>query len=325
MSFKGIKGQDKAINLLQSILRNNRLASAYLFCGPEGVGKRMVANTLAKTINCQEASTDSCDKCASCLKIEKNQHPDFHYIGGLNNEDSAGGSAIKIEEVRQLQKEINLKPYEARKKVFIIDQAHHLTQEAANALLKVLEEPPQNSLIILITSQPEKLFKTIISRCQLIKFACLKREVLQQALIKDYSLDSSQAHFLAYFSEGRLGYALKLKESSLYKEKNALMDNYLAGPKSRQDYSLAPDKDNLRRDLNLLAVWLRDIYLIKTGIAHSELVNLDRKDQLLKVMHRYSFSELQDALNYLSQSLLYLEQNVNIKLLLACLKGFLKG
>ncbi len=130
MSFQDIKGQDKPIQMLKEYIKQSRLNGGYLFVGPEGVGKRLVAKTVAKAINCQgeglDASTtlsvdgernrtiDSCDKCVSCLKIDKNQHPDFHLIDTESSDD------IKIEYIRQLQKDINLKPYEGKTKVFIM-------------------------------------------------------------------------------------------------------------------------------------------------------------------------------------------------------------
>lgn len=344
MSFPDIKGQDKSIQILKEHLKQSRLANGYLFVGGEGVGKKLVAKTLAKTVNCQEELLDSCDKCASCLKIEKNQHPDVHIVDAatplnINSEQSkndiADSTAIKIGHIRQLQKDISLKAYEGKRKVFIIDNAHHLTAAASNALLKILEEPPRDSLIILISANPTLLFKTIISRCQVLRFSTLARAELEDILRKDYSLDNHLAHFLAYFCEGRLGRALSLKDTDILKKKNRIIDalalSNLAFPKgptsTSQRYtepalesSSIKNREELRVYLNILTGWFRDMYLIKIGMPHSELINLDRKTELLKFMPRFSFPDLDAILNFISESLLYLEQNVNIKLLLSNLK-----
>ena len=325
MSFRDIKGQDKTIHLLQECLRQSHVATAYLFLGPEGIGKSMIAKTLAKAINCLQGSTDSCDRCISCLKIEKNGHPDLHIIGSSINNDESSTDAIKIEDIRRLQKLINLKPYEGKKSVFIIDNAHNLTPEASGALLKTLEEPPKNSLIILISSKPALLFKTIISRCQIFKFSPLPRIGLEQMLKTDYSFDNNKAHFLSFFSEGRLGHALNLNNAGIFEEKNKIIDGFIRHQPDDLEGLFTKNRNSMRICMNILATWFRDIYLIKIGAPHSELINLDYKNQLLGLMNRYSFSDLDEALNYICESLLYLEQNVNIKLLLAYFMHLTKG
>lgn len=313
MSFKDIKGQDKSIQILRQYLKHNCLKGSFLFIGPEGIGKKLVARTLAKALNCLGNNPDSCDECASCLKIEKNLHPDVHLV------DSENADAIKIEQIRQLQKDISLRPYEGKIKVFIIDNAHNLTAEAENASLKIIEEPLKDSLIILISSKPQLLFKTIISRCKLVKFYPLKRTELEGLLKIDYHLDSDQAHFLAYFSEGRIGEALKLKDNDFLKEKNRVIDEFIL-KNSHLDNLLVQSKENIRQNLNILAGWFRDIYLIKTGLPHHELINLDRKAQILRLMGHYALFDLDEILNSISSTFLYLEQNVNMRLLVSNLK-----
>jgi DNA polymerase-3 subunit delta' len=314
MSFQNIKGQSKAIEIIQQSIRRNRLAGGYIFVGPQAVGKKLFAQILAKAVNCFNLTEDSCDSCPSCKKIDKNEHPDLHLFAEPER------SAIKIEQIRNLQKDISLRPYEGKRKVFIIDNAEDLTAEAANALLKILEEPPANSLIILITAKPNLLFKTIISRCKVIKFSSLKRSQLQEILVTDYSLDNRLAHFLAYFSEGSIGKALALKETDILHSKNRIIDEFVVERKVAVDYSSLENKEYLRQSLNILASWFRDIYLVKTGMPHTELINLDRKGDLLRTMSNFSFLDLDGILNFISDALLYLEQNINVKLLVANLR-----
>jgi DNA polymerase-3 subunit delta' len=318
MSFKDIKGQDKAIQLLQRYIESGQLTGSYLFAGPEGIGKRMSALTLAKAVNCLKNKSDPCDTCASCIKIEKGAHPDIFFIG-------SEGADVKIESIRQLQNDIALRPYEAGKKVFIIDNAHNLTKEASNALLKTLEEPPKDSLIILITEKPSLLFKTIISRCKVIRFYPLKRIDAEKALKNNYGLADDLAHFLAFFSEGRLGNAIKIKEAGVFEEKNKIIDEFIFSRKTDLGASLLKEREGLRLGLNILAGWFRDIYMVKIGTPYYSLINLDRKNDLLKTMNRYSFSDLNEIFALLSDSLLYLEQNVNAKLLLSNLKVSMRG
>ncbi len=315
MSFKEIKGQRQPIEILKASLRHSAIAGAYLFVGQEGIGKCLAAINFAKALNCIEGGNDPCERCASCMKITKKQHPDLHFI---EPEDSG---AIKIDCIRELKKEMGLRPYEAKKKVFIINDAHELTPEAANALLKVLEEPARDSLIILVTAKPNLLFKTIISRCQVIKFYPLKRQELEEILSREYHLDKMGAHFLAYFSEGRLGRALKTKDTDILRNKNRVIDAFAFF--NKRGYGCGPmpqKKEDIRAHLNILASWFRDLYLVKAGLVHSQIINLDRKEELLGLMSRYSWLELDLALDTISDSLSYLEHNINTKLLLLNLK-----
>lgn len=315
MSFQNILGQETAISRLKDYIEQERLVNGYLFCGPEGVGKRMTAITLAKAVNCESQSSDACDKCSSCLRIAANQHPDLHII------DAEDAERIKIENIRQLQREISLRPYEARKKVFIIDNAHQLTAEAAGALLKVLEEPPKDSLIILISAKPNLLFKTIISRCRIIKFSPMARAGLEEALKKDYSLHLYLAHFLAYFCEGRIGNALALKQTDVLREKNRVIDDFIFTHNSPMDDLSKATAPQMRRYLNILTAWFRDAYLARAGLSHSELINLDRKSELLKFTERFTSVELEEILKSISDYIFYLQHNINAKLLMANLRA----
>ncbi len=314
MSFKEIKGHDQAILSLQQDLEQARLAASYLFLGPEGIGKRQAAITLAKVLNCQRGSWDSCDNCSSCQKIDAQIHPDLHWI------NASPDDYIKIEDIRRLKNEIGLRPYEGKRKVFIIDNAHLFTAEASNALLKVLEEPPGQSTIILVSAKSALLFKTIVSRCRIVRFYPLTREGLSEILKVDYHLDEATAHFLAYFSEGRLGCSVKLKESGILQEKNRVINEFALAAGREMTNAAIEDKHTLRNYLNILATWFRDIYMLKIGLPQTELIHLDRRVDLLKMMQRHNFSDLEIIMNFISDSLRYLEENINPKLLLSNLR-----
>jgi DNA polymerase III subunit delta' len=309
MKLSDIKAQDKPLHILKSYIAQERLEGGYLFSGPQGVGKKLIALGLAKIVNCEKPGEEPCEECPSCKKIENSRHPDVHLIELEDDE-------IKIEFIRQLQREISFKAYEGKRKVFIIDNAHKLTAEASNALLKILEEPPKGSLMILISDKPSLLFKTIISRCKVVKFYPLKRAKLQEIMIQDYGLDKTLAHFLAYYSEGRLGSALRLKDTDILKEKNSAIDKFVFVKRPQVETLALKDKDEIKGMLNFLASWFRDMYFIKIGMPYSEVINLDRKDELLRSMSDFSFLDLNDIVESISEALLNLEQNINTRLLL---------
>ncbi|MBU0503899.1 MAG: DNA polymerase III subunit delta' [Candidatus Omnitrophota bacterium] len=318
MSFKDIKGNSRTIELLKSGIIQDTLFGAYIFSGPDGIGKMLAAKTLAKALNCQENNSDACGICPSCSRIDKGVHPDISIIDAL-------GSEIKIDYIRQLQRDISLRPYEARKKVFIINNAHDLNPESSNAFLKTLEEPPKNSLIILVSAKPSLLFKTILSRSKIIRFYPLKRQELKEALINDYGLDAQTGHFLAYYSEGSIGKALYLKDRDILREKNQVIDDLFSAEAGSAGNHSENKREDIRRSLDILAGWIRDIYLVKSGQPQEEMIHLDRKSDILRLANHYSFFDLDVILKAVSDSLLYLGQNVNTKLLLANLQFSLKS
>mgnify|MGYP000583811109 CR=1 FL=1 len=314
MPFGDIKGHRVALDLLTGDLRSGKLAGAYFLSGQEGLGKFFAARTFAKAINCLSFEADSCGSCSSCRKIDKQEHPDVHFL-----EPEGASEALKIESVRQMQQKISLRPYEGKKTVVVIREAHTLTSEAANALLKTLEEPPQHAVFILTSSRQALMFKTIVSRCRLVRFAPLQRHALEEILRDDFSVPQPRAHFLAYFSEGRIGHALALRESSLLEQKNRIIDEFIFS--SQGQAGSVKERQDARVVLNVLATWFRDLYLVKTGLPHSELINLDRRDELLGFINRYGWSALERIIGSISESLFYLEHNVNTRLLLSNMRA----
>lgn len=309
MRFADILGHEKPLAIINAYIQGSAFSGGFIFSGPEGIGKRMVAKIIAQELNCAAQGAKPCGLCDSCRKIEKSAHPDLHIIEN-------GEAQIKIEDIRGILREASFKPYEGAMKVFIIDNAHKLNTEAANSLLKTLEEPPKSTLIILITHKPQNIIKTVLSRCKMIKFPSLVRAQLEDFLIKNYSLDKLSAHFLAYYAEGRLGLALKLKDSLQLQEKNKIFDSFVLSVKPLDRNLMGQSKEQLRFSLNILASWFRDLYLLKAGLRDKEIIHLDRQEDLLKLTPQYSFKQLDDIMATISESTLYLEKNINSKLLL---------
>lgn len=312
MRLAEIRGQQAAVAQLQAYRRAGSLRGGFLFVGPEGIGKFAVAGAFARALVCAEAGEDACGRCPACLRAGRGQHPDVTLI-------DPGGAEIGVEEVRSLQDRASLRPYEAALKIFVINNAHQLNAVSANAFLKTLEEPPGYCLIILVTHKPGLLLKTIVSRCRTVKFLPFARGELAELLCREHGMAPDSGRFLAHLCEGRLGAALRLKDTPVLDRKNRLIDMF-AGAHAAPDEKMFKDRSQLRECLSLLATWFRDVYLYKAGAAQDELIHRDRRNDVALSAQGYSFARLDEIIDCISQGMAYLDQNVNMKLLMANLQ-----
>src|SRR2546422_4177797 len=212
MTFDSFIGNRKVIERLRAKLQQDRFPHSLIFSGPEGVGKHTCALMIAKALNCTRAATgDFCGECASCRKIDSGTHPD---VMTISVEEEA--TRIKIDQIRDLLVMLNLQPLEGRNKVFIIDPADLLNAEAENALLKGLEEPPENSFFILITVNVHELLLTVRSRCQVYNFTPLTLDEIRQHGISD--------ELVVRWSQGSIGRARSLEIAQLKSEREVVLD-----------------------------------------------------------------------------------------------------
>ena len=224
-----VVGQDRVVSLLQHSLERQSVAHAYLFIGPPHVGKMTLAINLAQALNC-EAAEPPCGECDSCQKIDSAKHADVQVIGLASDEDSAETNhrvEIGIDQIRQMQHSSSLPPFEGKYKVFIIDGAERLSIEAANCLLKTLEEPADKVIFSLLTTNEQFLPPTVISRCQRLELLPLATAEVEAALNKR-GIESPRARFLAKLSRGCLGWALSAAfDESLLQQRSEKMDRLL--------------------------------------------------------------------------------------------------
>lgn len=191
MSFDSILGQELPKQILSRALENGSIAHAYLFFGPESIGKRLTALEFARALNCEQSGPQSaCGHCNSCSKIDRGLHPDIFIVEPVKSTPTARESLIKIDPIRNLQRKLSYLPYEGRSKVAIIDGAESMNLQAANTFLKTLEEPPGQTIIIMIASNPNLLLPTIISRCQALKFHALSTSQVKEILLKKLQADA---------------------------------------------------------------------------------------------------------------------------------------
>jgi len=272
LSFSSLLGQEKAKFLLGRALASGQLAHAYLFRGPDGVGKQLFARSLAAAVNCRQrqgpesslrsTSLDACGHCPSCRKYSSENHPDFLVI-------SPEKGVIKIDRIREMTQALSYPPYESSVRVVLLEDIHTMRPEAANSLLKTLEEPPDNNLLILTAAAAKDVLITISSRCQVIPFFSLGQEETAQILLQELpDLNPETARLLARLSEGCPGQALLLYRQemvAIWREVVALISD--PGHDSNRDVGLllqaaetmAALKEDLLPLLGLLRIWLRDL------------------------------------------------------------------
>lgn len=310
-TFDQILGHQRQKDVLGRALANGRLAHAYLFSGPDGIGKQLMAIALARAVACDEQR--GCGECTPCRKIDHRNHPDLHLL-------EPQGTSIKIEQVRTIQRDLSLKPLEASRKICLIDQAELLTTGASNALLKTLEEPRGDSLLILLTAQPNRLLETIRSRCQNIPFNRHPHSRIKAELEKQLQLESAEAHILAALSEGSFKKAFG-KDRELFLEQRRTLLKTLTGLSAGSilpilDFAdrLAGEKTALPDILEIFQAFYRDVLLVHHGRDAEELVNRDLLEKIERVAARASLSSVLEKLAALDNARRHLDRNVNRQL-----------
>ncbi|ADL11596.1 DNA polymerase III subunit delta' [Acetohalobium arabaticum] len=316
MAFGDVVGQDTPIDILQNGLKRDRVNHAYLFAGKKGVGKEFTAVQFAKALNCKERKSDACGECISCRKFNSGNHPDI-----VNIEPE--GKYIKIDQIRSLQQNTSYKPYESEWKIYIIKQADRMNLQAANGLLRTLEEPPKYVVIILLASKEDLLLPTITSRCQIIKFRTLTVDEITDRLISRFELDRAEAEKIAILADGSLGKAIEFIENEdTLTTREIILDELkeLNGLDIVEVFELVQKildyKEEIDGILESIITFYRDLLLYKGSQKEELLINFDYQEEVIKLSREYTFDELQSIIEEIEQTN-NLVQNTNVKLQLA--------
>lgn len=316
MPLSTIKGQDRVLDALKRSISANRVAHAYLFEGPDGSGRRATALALIQTLFCKETlNGDGCGICPSCRKVVAGNHPDLQLLMPLPDKRD-----ISIEQIRELQQILSLRPYEANRKACLIEPADRMNEKSANALLKTLEEPPGNAIIVLLTTQADLLLSTIRSRCQHLRFSPLDDVVIIDLLIQQ-GMDPAKARELALLAEGSMERASTLEEESDTTQRQELLA-VLSKASSRNvatvfdaAESIAGGREETLFVFNFLLSLLRDMILIRScgqiGIANSFL-----SAELTTEASRFTPAGMMEALELCIEIRRAIQGNANPKLAL---------
>jgi DNA polymerase-3 subunit delta' len=281
MGFSELIGHSNQIETLRRALLNDRLHHAYLFLGPDGVGKRTLAMALAQAIHCSELQGDYCGRCVNCASIIHGNHADVRFIGPL-----LGKKEIAIQQIRELERELRFRSFGGKQKIAIVDPVTLMNAAAQNALLKTLEEPPAKSLIILIAPNGGGLLPTVRSRCLRLSFAPLPCAEVAAFLQAKHRVKAEEAVFLAAMATGSIGVALSLDQEGLIEKRKTWTE--MLGSLKPGDYqaavvtaeALAATRDGALEFFKWAESWYRDLLVYRVTRNSEELVNLDMLAQI---------------------------------------------
>lgn len=332
MSLFNILGHKRQIDILDRAYGLKRLAHSYIFAGPSGVGKKLLAKEFAKALNCEKTLSNEdakhftvCGNCPSCTSIEEGTHINF-----ISLEPEKG--IIKIDKVRELLKSLSYK-VDKGMRVVVFDDGHTLGAEAQNALLKTLEEPPENTILILVTSRPQDFLTTILSRCQKIAFGVLEESLIKNYLIDEDGLAPDKAETIARLSGGSFSSAFAILDEGLDKKLEDFLSKFLnlmdCGSGSveeviKESGVLAKD-EKLDDFFEVLKSWYRDIALINVG--GSEFVHNKDFIKELESDRAFGFSKGAKAFSMVEESLYnltpprYGNKQLTLEVLLISLSG----
>ena len=312
-----VAGHEWAVRQLARAIDENRLGQAYLITGPPRIGKATLALALAMAIECTGPARP-CGRCRACVRIATHTHADTRLI-------APDGDRLKIDQIRELQRELALAPLEARQRVAILNDFERATPEAMNALLKTLEEPPSHAVLILIATEADALLSTIVSRCQVIGLRPLTTAQVRQALIADEGVSAERAELLAHLSGGRMGWAIEAaRDASVLEKRAARIEaaQRLMGASRVERFAyaeaLARSPAEARDTIDTWRTWWRDVMLAAGG-SRAHLTHIDRADQIAALAARLDLQRARAAADACSQALWQLDKNATPRLVIEVL------
>jgi len=317
MSLESIPGQPRAKRFLRGLVGRGRIPHALLFSGLPGTGKRAMALELAKLLNCLEPDEehgDCCDHCLPCRKVDGGLHPDFLLI-------RKDGTFIKIEQIREVRGRLRYRPAEARWRVVVIEEAQSLREEAGNALLKMLEEPPQRNLFVLTVPEPQMLLPTLVSRCCQVRFQPLEDAWIEEYLVRTHGLEPAAAKDAARLAQGSLERALQMAQSDhLDRSREVIVRLTKLCSEPMLDFFITTDQwakksEDLEGDLECIRLWLRDLLLFRlTRGQHHPAFALD--SQTIQAVWGVSPESLFSLYDQSEKAMQHLRGNANKQLTL---------
>jgi len=316
--FADVLDQHHAIGLLRAALRSGRVHHAYLFAGPAGTGRSETAAAFAQALQCERYREDSCGACEPCRKVAADVHPDVRWVRPLE-----GRTSIGIDQVREVRRDAAYGPHEGRWKVFVFCPADSMLAEAQNSLLKLLEEPPDRVVFVLVVESPQALLPTVVSRCQMVRFNLVPISQIEHALRVQFGVEPARARVLAALSAGRAARAAAWsRDPTALQDRDAVVDHLVRAEREgllaalQACEFLAQDRSRLAERLEVAALWYRDLLVWRETRDPALLVNVDRRAEVEALAESLDERALRRRLEALEEARWAVRRNVSPRLAL---------
>jgi DNA polymerase III subunit delta' len=317
MPFSSLVGNERIKRLLRRAVAEGRVGQSLILAGPRGVGKHQFALALAQALNCERpVKGDACGNCVPCRKVARGEHLDVETI-------KADGQVIKIHQMREMSNKAQFRPYEGRHRVLILDDAERLNQSSANSILKVLEEPPETTLLVLLTSKPYALLETIRSRCLMLSFAPLTSEELESHLKANFKRPAEETQMIARLARGSIGRALEI-DLGEYREKRAMLIDLIESLALKRDtlklmeaaehLAKKLERAEFEEHLDVLLILFADLFHLKLGEPVESITNSDAAARLGRIAEAVTIDQIMDWVERIEQVSQGLARNINRQL-----------
>ncbi len=324
--FKDIIGHEKIIHHFQTAIKRGQVSHAYILEGETGSGKKLLAQAFAQALECVEETGEACNTCHSCMMAATGNHPDIIWVSHEKP------NTISVADIRnQINGDILVKPYSGKYKIYIIDQAEKMNEQAQNALLKTIEEPPAYAVILLLASQTGAFLPTILSRCITLSLKPVEEERIRDYILKNTGLTKEEAEFCAGYSMGNLGKAMELATNESRIEMKKECTSLLSNIHQMEIYEvigylkeLSKYKEDIMEVLDLMLVWFHDILIIKTTKSDRRIVFKEEFHRMTQIADHMTYEGIQNILCAFDKAKLRLRANVNFDVTLELLLLLIK-
>ena len=326
MSFKDIVGQEDAKSLLSKAIINNKISHAYIISGEEDSGKKMLAEAFATMLLCENrVEEDSCGECHSCKQSKSHNNPDIIYVEReIDEKTHEKKRELGVNVIReQINNNIVLKPYGEKYKIYIVDEAHKMNQQAQNALLKTIEEPPEYAIIILLTDNHNSFLQTILSRCVLIETKPVARDQIVKYLMNKCAVVDYQAQVVASFAQGNLGKAIKLTSDEDFNQLKGQMLSVVKRMGRVNEFDISETVKNLKeykssmdKYLDLLTLWYKDVLLYKATLKETGILFAEDSFEVKSQAADISYAGLNNIMASIEDARAKFRANVNLELMI---------
>lgn len=311
--FTQIIGHDRIIKHLQVAISADKISHAYIFHGEEGMGKKTLALAFAKTLQCIERKYYPCNICKSCKQSDSNNHPDILWI-------THEKASIGVDDIRaQVNADIQVKPYQGPYKIYIIDDADKMTENAQNALLKTIEEPPEYAIILLLACSTQSLLPTILSRCVVLDLKPIDKQLVKEYLMGKLQIPDYVAEIAADFSGGNVGKAIRYASSDDFESKKEDIFHILRYIEEMELHeiiagikTISENKSSINDYIDLMMLWFRDVLMLKATNDPNLLLFKDEFQIIKKQAKIRGYDQIENIIKSMEEAKAKLKANVNL-------------